>query len=95
MDYYVLDTPKIQKNCNTLPVNPSPVFLIFEKREVPSNAGVADVLELIPYKNYAFRSIIETCTSWPKIERYSSGIQHQNLNNKVEELSFGDADCQR
>jgi hypothetical protein len=50
-------------------------------------------LSVIPHENYGFRRIIETCTSWPKWERYSSVIQHQNLDDEVEELSFGDADC--
>lgn len=50
-------------------------------------------LSAIPHENYGFRRIIENCTSWPKWERYSSVIQHQNLDDEVEELSFGDSSC--
>ncbi|KAJ5794578.1 nonribosomal peptide synthase [Penicillium paradoxum] len=50
-------------------------------------------LSMIPHENYGFRRIIETCTSWPRWERFSSVIQHQNLDDEIEQFSFGNANC--
>lgn len=35
----------------------------------------------LPYETTGFQAIIEQCTSWPKWTRFSSIVQHQNLEN--------------
>lgn len=56
-------------------------------------------LACIPYETFGLDQIVERCTDWPLWTRFSSIVQHQNLDG-VEELMvsdagfrFGDAAC--
>lgn len=56
-------------------------------------------LACIPYETFGLDQIVERCTDWPLWTRFSSIVQHQNLDG-VEEMmtsdagfSFGDASC--
>lgn len=56
-------------------------------------------LACIPYETFGLDQIVERCTDWPLWTRFSSIVQHQNLNG-IEELMasdagfrFGDASC--
>lgn len=52
-----------------------------------------EYLSSIPFESLSLGEIVEKCTNWPCSTRFSSIIQHQNLDEIVESLSFGNATC--
>jgi hypothetical protein len=56
----------------------------------------SQALASIPHETMGFRSIIDCCTSWPKWTRFSSVVQHQNLDmvfDGEDSLFFGTNKC--
>ena len=47
----------------------------------------------IPYESLGFRHIVERCTSWPRWTRFSSVVQHQNLDDFGDSFSIGEIKC--
>ena len=52
-----------------------------------------EYLSSIPFESLSLGEIVEKCTNWPRSTQFSSIIQHQNLDEIVESLSFGNATC--
>jgi aryl carrier-like protein len=50
-------------------------------------------LEAIPFETMGFRRIVERCTEWPLWSRFSSVVQHQNLDEILTSCRFGDTNC--
>ncbi|KAK7941485.1 uncharacterized protein PG986_013872 [Apiospora aurea] len=38
----------------------------------------------LPHETFGFRSIINHCTDWPRWKRFSSVVQHQNLDDPID-----------
>jgi amino acid adenylation domain-containing protein len=47
----------------------------------------------LPHAAMGFRRIFEHCTNWPSVERFSSVLQYQNLDESMEKIQIGSADC--
>lgn len=53
-------------------------------------------LAAIPFETFGFDKIVERCTEWPLWTRFSSVVQHQNLDgveDLLEAFRFGEAEC--
>jgi len=48
----------------------------------------------IPYETMGLRHVVDRCTSWPKWTRFSSVVQHQNLDEAIDgDTVFGATKC--